>query len=109
MNDNWVDERGEKEGIAQIRLERRSFCDRTGNNRRCCRRERPLKQETRPVGVILQAKIPITDKFIRCFAFLLPVREAVAKDEERYRPDARVQDVFDQNILGIFRSHRPGA
>ena len=65
VNDDWVDERGEKERVAQIGLECRSFCDGTGNNRRRCRRERPLKQETSPIGEILQAKVPVSDKFIR--------------------------------------------
>ena len=112
VHDDRIDEGGEKERVAEVRLKLGAFRDGARHDRRARGGERPLEQVPREhVGAadVLHRPVTRTNERVRSSPGAGPERETVAKQEPRDGADARVEHVFKQNVLRVLASHRPSA
>ena len=112
VHDDRVHEGGEEERVAEVRLELGAFGDRARHDRRRRSGERPLEQVHRQFarsGDVLHREVTGTDERVFLLSGRRPERETVAKQEPRDGADARVEHVFNQNVLRVLASHGSGA
>ena len=113
VHDDRVDERAEKEGVAEVRLKLGAFRDGARHDRRRRSGKRPLEQIHRDILLRrnpLHRKVAATDERVHPSSVAgLTKSKAVAQIKPRQRANARVEHIFNQNILRVLASHRSSA
>ena len=115
VHDDGVDERGEQEGVAEVRGELRALRHGAGGDGRRGGGEGPLEDEPLPVGeaavrlVLGEEEGAGTDKRRGLAVIVHAVRDAPAEEVEGHAPDAGVEHVLDQNVHHVLRAHGAGA
>ena len=112
VNDSRVDKGGEEEGVAEVGFKLGALGDGARDDRRGGGRERPLEQVHADIVSVrdpLHRKVARTQEGVRLGAISRAKGETVAKEKPGERADARVEHVFNQNVLRVLRTHRTSA
>lgn len=112
VNDSWVDKGGEEEGVAEVGFKLGALGDRARDDRRGGGGERPLEKVHADIVSALDSlhgKVARAQERVRLGAVGRAKGETVAKEKPGERADARVEHIFNQNVLRVLRTHRTGA
>ena len=112
VNDSRVDKGGEEEGVAEVGFKLGALSDGARDNRRGGGGEGPLEKVHADIVRIrnpLHGKVARTQERVRLGAVGRAKGETVAKEKPGKGADARVEHVFNQNVLRVLRTHGAGA
>mmetsp|Transcript_24956 Transcript_24956/g.62249 ORF Transcript_24956/g.62249 Transcript_24956/m.62249 type:complete len:459 (-) Transcript_24956:196-1572(-) len=115
VHDGGVHKGGEEEGVSEVRLEGSALGDGAGDNGGRGGREGPLEQERVPVTephvvvTLAQCERAFADERVGLAIFILSVGHAIAEEVEGDGPDARVEDVLDEDVHHVLGADRAGA
>lgn len=110
VHDNGVDKGGEEEGVGRVGEHAATFSDGSRNDRRGSRGEGELEEEVVEGVLALELSGEEEERGADDLVsvVVLAVSESISERPEGEGADARIQQVFEHNVLHVLRSHRSG-
>lgn len=101
VDDDGVDEAREEASVREVGIEHGTLRDGPRHDRRRRRRKRPVEQEARPLEGVpdVDAREREVGEADEPVVVVAAVGKGVAKEVEDHGPDARVEQVLQQDVL----------